>query len=137
MCWEPSASDPRGHRCPCEFCDEERRRLWREEKTRNRVAVPLADGHRLTPVAFPIHEFEHAACASTDKELFFPIGEGPRHAVQIQEARKLCFSCPHRVECRDEARQAGSHGIWGGETEDERISAGFSIPGRPATRSTR
>ena len=122
--------------CPCDWCVSERAARKRERKQR-RVQVPVADGYRLTAVSTPIRHYDEAACKDVDKELFFPIGEGIRHSEQVKEAKRVCRVCPHRIECRDEARESGSHGIWGGETEQERIDAGFAVFGRPATRSTR
>ena len=61
-------------------------------------------------------------------DLFFPppnersAGRRKREAA----AKAICASCPDRIECRDRGRERGELGIWGGETELERHTAGHS-----------
>jgi WhiB family redox-sensing transcriptional regulator len=70
---------------------------------------------------------DHATCAdSDDPDLWWPIGTtGEAIVQQIREAKVACWGCAVQRECLTEALAAGlphQHGIWGGMTEDERIS---------------
>jgi WhiB family redox-sensing transcriptional regulator len=63
-----------------------------------------------------------AACQYTDPELFFPDGGGPAAAaaVQADQARGVCASCPVRRNCLTHAlRGPELYGIWGGLSERE------------------
>jgi WhiB family redox-sensing transcriptional regulator len=65
------------------------------------------------------------ACLSADPDLFFPIAAGVLAGRQITEARQICAGCRVRQQCLDFAMRTGeTHGIWGGTTPEERISAG-------------
>ncbi|MFT7597625.1 MAG: hypothetical protein ACI8TP_000545 [Acidimicrobiales bacterium] len=48
-------------------------------------------------------------------------------------AVSLCVTCPYLVACRDLGPLNKEHGIWGGETEEDRALAGFP----PASSSRR
>ena len=64
------------------------------------------------------------ACLSADPDLFFPIATGVAAGRQITEARRICAGCRVRQQCLDFAMRTGeTHGIWGGTTPEERISA--------------
>jgi WhiB family redox-sensing transcriptional regulator len=43
-------------------------------------------------------------------------------------AQALCAGCPVVEPCRSYARLHREHGFWGGESEDERILAGYVPP---------
>lgn len=59
---------------------------------------------------------EDALCRQTDPELWFPEKGYTPHA-----AKRICLSCPVRVECRDYGlRNREPYGVWGGLTERER-----------------
>lgn len=59
---------------------------------------------------------EHALCAQTDPEAFFPEKGG-----STREAKKVCQSCPVRTECLSYALDHDERfGIWGGLSERER-----------------
>jgi WhiB family transcriptional regulator, redox-sensing transcriptional regulator len=62
-------------------------------------------------------------------ELFFPTWrERPgRRRRREAKARELCAGCPVRDACRAHARDHREYGIWGGETEEERL-LGVSTP---------
>jgi WhiB family redox-sensing transcriptional regulator len=67
---------------------------------------------------------DKAACQDEDPELFFPLAEhGPANERQIAEAKSVCARCPVRGSCLMLAVNAGLKGIWGGTTEEERVSA--------------
>jgi WhiB family redox-sensing transcriptional regulator len=68
---------------------------------------------------FPSNWRERAACADSP-ELFFPIGATGLSAVQVEQAKVVCESCPVRPACLKSAVESGEDGIWGGFTEDER-----------------
>ncbi len=64
-----------------------------------------------------------AACRGMDSEQFFhPEGErGSRRERREAEAKRVCFSCPVRLECAEHAIAVREpYGVWGGLTEDER-----------------
>lgn len=65
---------------------------------------------------------EHALCAQTDPEAFFPEKGG-----STREAKRVCRSCEVRAECLEYAIENDERfGIWGGlsERERRRISRG-------------
>ena len=62
-----------------------------------------------------------AACRDHDPELFFPEGTTGPALRQVEEAKRVCGSCPVRAQClSEELRHAPGHGIWGGTTPGER-----------------
>jgi WhiB family transcriptional regulator, redox-sensing transcriptional regulator len=68
---------------------------------------------------------DSASCAGADSEAFFPPKGGSNGM-----ARRVCLSCPVRLQCLDDAldyeRGMGRetrHGIFGGLTPDERWNA--------------
>jgi WhiB family redox-sensing transcriptional regulator len=59
---------------------------------------------------------EHALCAQTDPEAFFPEKGG-----STREAKKVCLSCDVRDRCLQYALDHDERfGIWGGLSERER-----------------
>ena len=68
---------------------------------------------------------QHAACAGTNPDLFFP-GRG----VPITDARRVCATCPVKAECLDYAITNGETiGVWGGTSERERRAMRSAIIG--------
>jgi WhiB family redox-sensing transcriptional regulator len=62
-----------------------------------------------------------ASCRDTDPDLFFPVGTAGPALRQVDEAKRICRTCPVRTPCLTRALDEGnSSGIWGGTTEDER-----------------
>jgi hypothetical protein len=63
------------------------------------------------------------ACRKADPELFFPAGTTGPNLVLIDDAKAYCRSCPVQVECLrwalDNRQEAG---IWGGTTEQDRVT---------------
>ncbi len=55
---------------------------------------------------------------------------------RVAEARVLCATCPSIDICRMVGRMNREHGIWGGETDEERAAAGF-LPLRSTSRRIR
>lgn len=59
---------------------------------------------------------EHALCAETDPEAFFPEKGG-----SAREAKELCAACAAQVQCLDYALTNDERfGVWGGLSERER-----------------
>lgn len=67
------------------------------------------------PPWFPDWTLE-AACAEADPEVFFPPGWSRRSQ---NEAKKLCYDCPVRMECLTDNLEV-PYGIFGGLNERER-----------------
>lgn len=69
---------------------------------------------------------DEPACSQTDPELFFPVetelGFGGIMAkyISIESAKKICDSCPLKVQCLEYALLNNEIGIWGGTTERQR-----------------
>lgn len=64
---------------------------------------------------------DHAACRSSDPELFFPSGSTGPALDQIRAARSICRSCPAQRPCLQFALETNQEaGIWGGTDEEER-----------------
>lgn len=78
--------------------------------------------------------FQHAACHG-DRSLFFAApGERPeRRARREIKAKRVCAACPVVLICRDKGREQREHGVWGGETEEERAALGY-MPRRASRR---
>ena len=68
-----------------------------------------------------VHWRDAAACRHADPELFFPIGHTGPALRQVDEAKRICRTCPVRTPCLNWALEhAVADGIWGGATEQER-----------------
>jgi len=77
-----------------------------------------------------MHRFDDAACRHLDPHLFDP---APTDHANIAKARRVCASCPVRLDCLALALLAPHvQGIWGGLTEAER--AAHTYPTRRRTR---
>jgi WhiB family redox-sensing transcriptional regulator len=60
--------------------------------------------------------WRRARCAGEDSALFYPPQGG-----SSRPGKKICASCPVRVDCLLYSLVAGEiYGIWGGTTEEER-----------------
>ncbi len=69
-----------------------------------------------------------AACRGRTELFFPPYAERPQaRARREQRARAICAGCPVRDRCLWWGRQHHEYGIWGGENEEERVSAGYSL----------
>ena len=69
-----------------------------------------------------------ANCKGRIKLFFAPNAERPQ-ARQRREAKaqKLCLLCSVRAACLEFAREHHEYGYWGGESEEQRHLAGFTI----------
>ena len=67
---------------------------------------------------------DDAACREElghDPETWYPVGTTGPAAAQIAEAKQVCRRCPVVGQCLVYAFDLGiDHGIWGGQTEEER-----------------
>lgn len=64
---------------------------------------------------------DHAACRSTDPDLFFPIGSTGPAIEQIESAKAVCMQCEAQRSCLEFALVTNQEsGIWGGTSEEER-----------------
>jgi len=77
-----------------------------------------------------------AACRGHPDLFFAPHAERPQARVRREaRARRLCGACPVAAPCREFARRNREYGFWGGESEEERHRAGFTIPSPIGVRS--
>ena len=63
---------------------------------------------------------DYAACRDSDPELFFPLGAVGASVPQIEQAKRICRTCPVCGPCLRWALDHGDAGVWGGTTEEER-----------------
>lgn len=69
-----------------------------------------------------------AACKGQTVLFFPPRAERPQARVRREaQARLLCSRCPVEVHCRRFARTNREYGMWGGESEEERHLAGYTV----------
>ena len=83
---------------------------------------------------------QFANCKGKMKLFFAPRSERPEARVRREfKARKLCAECPVQITCQSYARNNCEYGYWGGENEEDRHIAGFTIaaPIGIRARSTR
>ena len=69
-----------------------------------------------------------AACRGCG-DLFFGRSGEPPHVRLEREARAglVCATCPVLEPCRRWAREQREYGFWGGESEEERVVAGYPV----------
>jgi WhiB family transcriptional regulator, redox-sensing transcriptional regulator len=69
-------------------------------------------------------DWESAACATADPELFTPPRWTAGSAPLVEEAKQVCRGCPIRSGCLEYALVVdevfGAESVWGGMTPDER-----------------
>jgi hypothetical protein len=58
------------------------------------------------------------ACAGIDVEIFFTEERG--NFANLPYVKRMCKTCPVRIECFDYAIEHLVHGLWAGTTKDER-----------------
>jgi WhiB family redox-sensing transcriptional regulator len=69
-----------------------------------------------------------AACKGRTKLFFPPKAERPQaRARREAKAQVLGAACPVFDECRAFARSHREYGYWGGESEEDRHLAGFTV----------
>lgn len=71
---------------------------------------------------------DQAVCKGKTHLFFPPRAERPQaRARREARARQLCSSCPVFVDCKSFARTNHEYGFWGGESEEERHLAGYTV----------
>jgi WhiB family redox-sensing transcriptional regulator len=71
---------------------------------------------------------QDAMCKGRTSLFFAPKAERPEARQRREEkANRLCVRCPVQVQCKEFARQHREYGFWGGENEEDRHLAGFTV----------
>ncbi|MEY3364088.1 MAG: hypothetical protein RLZZ538_1632, partial [Actinomycetota bacterium] len=79
---------------------------------------------------------QFANCKGKTHLFFAPKAERPQaRARREAKARSLCNDCIVNTTCREFARVNHEYGYWGGESEEERHLAGFTIAAPVGLRS--
>lgn len=69
-----------------------------------------------------------AACSGLTDIFFPPLAERPQSRMRRESmARSVCGECRVLETCRNFAREHHEYGFWGGESEEERHSAGYHL----------
>ncbi|MFM9038026.1 MAG: WhiB family transcriptional regulator [Actinomycetota bacterium] len=80
------------------------------------------------PMPASFNWMDHAVCKGKTNLFFPPKAERPQARVRREaQARLLCRSCPVNDKCQVFARDNREYGFWGGESEEERHLAGFTV----------
>lgn len=80
------------------------------------------------PLDLPADWRDHAVCKGRLELFFAKKAERPQaRARREARARRLCTICPVQRQCRDFARENREYGYWGGESEEERHLAGYTL----------
>ncbi|MBU3690189.1 MAG: WhiB family transcriptional regulator [Acidimicrobiales bacterium mtb01] len=79
-------------------------------------------------IAPSINWMDDAVCKGRTHLFFPPKAERPQARVRREaQARLLCRTCPVSADCQNFARDNREYGFWGGESEEERHLAGFTV----------
>jgi len=74
------------------------------------------------------HWMEHAVCKGRTNLFFPPRAERPQARMRREaQARLICSTCPVRTPCQEFARGGHEYGFWGGESEEDRHLAGYTV----------
>jgi len=92
-------------------------------KTLGIVVVGLLDFNAVGICAMMSKDlYDQAACKDMETDMFFKtVYELEIEGIPIKTVRRVCVSCPIRVECTEYAFQHEQYGTWGGLTQEERI----------------
>lgn len=72
---------------------------------------------------------EKAACKGLSHIFYSDFSERPISRLKRENAAiAICQTCPVIQECRQYAHANPEYGVWGGETEEQRILQGLSLP---------
>jgi WhiB family redox-sensing transcriptional regulator len=89
-------------------------------------------------VELPADWREHAVCKGRLELFFARKAERPQaRARREAKARRLCTICPVQGPCREFARTHREYGYWGGESEEERHLAGYTLTAPIGIRARR
>jgi WhiB family redox-sensing transcriptional regulator len=81
---------------------------------------------------------QFANCKGKTRLFFAPKAERPQaRARREAKARSLCDKCVVAQTCKQFARINREYGLWGGESEEERHLAGFTIAAPVGLRSAK
>lgn len=76
-----------------------------------------------------------AKCVGQTHLFFAKVAERPQARVRREaKAAALCQACDSRIQCRDYAREHREFGFWGNENEEQRTTAGYSVPNPVGSR---
>jgi WhiB family redox-sensing transcriptional regulator len=79
---------------------------------------------------------DDAACVGQTHLFFPPRAERPQARIRREaQARLLCGTCSVQAQCRQFARTNREYGMWGGESEEERHLAGFTVAAPTGVRA--
>jgi WhiB family redox-sensing transcriptional regulator len=71
---------------------------------------------------------DEGLCKGKTALFFPPRAERPQARVRREaQARLICQACPVMAPCRAFARANREYGFWGGESEEERHLAGYTV----------
>jgi len=88
------------------------------------------------PIGSLIDWTQFANCKGKTKLFFAPKAERPQaRARREAKAKSLCANCTVQQTCKEFARNNHEYGLWGGENEEERHLAGFTIAAPIGVRS--
>ena len=97
-------------------------------KTSKKLVVQDLAAMQPASVSEIINWGQSANCKGKMKLFFAPNAERPQ-ARQRREikAQKLCLLCSVQANCLKFAREHHEYGYWGGESEEQRHLAGFTV----------
>lgn len=82
----------------------------------------------LTPITQESDWTREANCKGKMKLFFAPKAERPQARERREaKARSLCNACSVQSICKEYARNNHEYGLWGGENEEERHMAGYTV----------
>lgn len=95
------------------------------------IHAPALDDTNVSP-SVPLRSLidwtQFANCKGKTRLFFAPKAERPQaRARREAKARALCAGCIVQDTCRQFARDNHEYGLWGGENEEERHLAGYTI----------
>jgi len=90
----------------------------------------------LTPITQESDWTREANCKGKMKLFFAPKAERPQARERREaKAKSLCAGCNVQVPCKEFARNNHEYGLWGGENEEERHIAGYTMAAPIGVRS--
>jgi WhiB family redox-sensing transcriptional regulator len=90
----------------------------------------------VAPIGSLIDWTQFANCKGKTKLFFAPKAERPQARERREaKAKSLCSNCTVQQTCKEFARNNHEYGMWGGENEEERHLAGYTIAAPIGVRS--
>lgn len=82
----------------------------------------------IAPIGSLIDWTQFANCKGKTKLFFAPKAERPQARDRREaKARSLCDACTVQSICKEYARNNHEYGFWGGENEEQRHMAGYTV----------